>query len=414
MKITNKIVLFALITVTGLNAQEIKLPKVNWSLTTQLWARYSELNEGTTINGEEASTYTDVSIRRLRIPISSQITPKIYGYALLGGNNFNTSTASFELKVLDLYAEYSFSKVLTVGMGKSGWQGLNRWNVRSSKSLMGLDSPLFTLNTVNKNDDLGRNLSWWLKGQSLKFDYRLVITNPIMVTSVPNGKVDFANNKPNKRVSAYVKYQFFEEESNKSAYQTGTYINKKRVLNIGVGGQYQQDAFSDGDVALETTNLYAMKTWAIDSFLSLPLSGDKGLTAYVGYYNLDFGKNYIRNVDANGSIFDSGSGTTYNGDGNGFPMIGTGTTLYTQFGYAFPLSTKVIAQPNLSVQHSNYDALQSAMTVYDVAVNFFLNGMGHSNKISLGYQYRPVFDTTSLKEINRKGMAVLQYQITIN
>lgn len=395
----------------GISAQT--KPSVNWSLTTQLWARYSDLNPGTTVNGEATDTYGDISIRRLRIPVSSQITPKIFAYAMFGGNNFNHKSKNFPLQVLDLYLEYTFNKHFEIGLGKSGWQGLNRWNVRSSKSLMGVDSPLFSLTTVNKDDDLGRNLSVWFKGQVAKFDYRLVISNPISVSTAPSGKVDFANNRPRKRFSSYVKYQFFEEESNKSAYQTGTYINKKKVFNIGLGGQYQEKAFADGDAMLVTTNLYDMKTWAVDSFLSLPLASEQGITAYLGYYNLDFGTNYIRTVDANGSVFDSGSGTTYNKDGNGYPMMGTGTTWYTQFGYAFPINKKVIAQPNIAVQHSDFDALEDKMTVYDFTVNFFLNGMGHSNKISLGYQYRPVFDASTLKEKERKGMAVLQYQITI-
>ncbi|MGY5352403.1 porin [Wenyingzhuangia sp. IMCC45533] len=389
-------------------------PKVKWNITTQFWARYSELNNGTTINGEATDTYTDISIRRLRIPVTSQITPKIYGYAMFGGNNFNHQSRNFPLQVLDLYVEYAFSKKLEVGMGKSGWQGLDRWNVRSSKSLMGLDSPLFSLTTVNKDDDLGRNLSIWFKGQIVKFDYRFVISNPITVSKAPvQGIVDYANNRPRKRVSSYIKYQFFEEESNKSAYQTGTYINKKKVFNIGFGGQFQGSAFADGDVLLATTKVYDMKTWAVDSFLSLPLAGDKGITAYLGYYNLNFGTNYIRNVDANGSIFDSGSGTTFNGDGNGFPMMGTGTTIYTQFGYAFPIHKQIVAQPNIAIQYSDFDALNQEMIVYDFTINLFLNGMGHRNKLSLGYQYRPVFDTINLKEMDRKGMTVLKYQITL-
>lgn len=407
-----RILIIVLLSVIGLQAQ--KKPKIKWNITTQFWARYSELNEGTEINGEKTDNYADVSIRRLRIPVTSQITDNIYGYALFGGNNFNQKSKNFPLQVLDLYLEYAFSKKFEVGMGKSGWQGLDRWNVRSSKSLMGLDSPLFSLTTVNRDDDLGRNLSVWFKGQVAKIDYRFVISNPISVDKMPTaGKVDFANNRPRKRFSTYVKYQFFEEESNKSAYQTGTYINKKKVFNIGIGGQFQEKAFADGDAMLPETNLYDMKTWAIDSFLSLPLANEQGITAYLGYYNLDLGKDYIRTVDANGSVFDSGSGSTYNKDGNGYPMMGTGTTWYTQFGYAFPVNKKVIAQPNVAIQHSDFDALEDKMTVYDFTVNLFLNGMGHGNKISLGYQYRPVFDASTLKEIDRKGMAVLQYQITI-
>jgi len=37
----------------------------------------------------------------------------------------------------------------------------------------------------------------------------------------------------------------------------------------------------------------------------------------------------------------------------------------------------------------------------------------HSNKISLGYQYRPIFDATTLKQKDAKGMVVLQYQISL-
>ena len=141
-----------------LNAQKEQglKPKVKWNIRGQFWLRYSDLNEGSLINGEPTSNYTDVSIRRLRIPISTQVTPKIYAYALFGGNNYNFKSKDAKIGVLDLYVEYSFSKLFEVGLGKSGWQGLNRWNVRSSKTLMGLDSPLFSLNTVGKNDDLGR------------------------------------------------------------------------------------------------------------------------------------------------------------------------------------------------------------------------------------------------------------------
>lgn len=396
--------------------KENKTPKVNWGLTTQIWARYSDLNPGTTINGEPTSSYADVSIRRLRIPVSSQITSKIYVAAMFGGNNFNHQSKTFPLNVLDLYLEYGFNKKIEVGLGKSGWVGLNRWALRSSKTLMGLDAPLFTLNTVNKNDDLARNLGIWFKGQVGKFDYRLIFNNPITVTTFStNGQVDFANNRPRVKSSAYVKYQFFEHEPNKGSYQTGTYMQTKKVWNLGAGFQFQEKAMSDGDVKGPSTTLYDSKHWAVDSFLNIPLNNKDAITAYLGYYDFDFGKDYIRNVDANGSMFDGSSGTSYNGDGNGFPLVGTGNSIYAQFGYAFEktevLGQNMIVQPNISVQHSNWDALEEAMVVYDFTVNLIMNG--HGNKLSLGYQYRPVFDSVTLKEIDRKGMTVLQYQISL-
>ena len=279
---------------------------------------------------------------------------------------------------------------------------------------MGLDSPLFSLNTVNKTDDLGRMFGVWLKGQSGKFDYRLTFNRPFAVTNVPNGKVDFANNRPRILTSSYVKYQFFEHESNKSAYATGTYMQSKKVFNIGAGFQYQEKAMSDGDALLSATNLYDMKHWAVDSFLNLPLNNNAAITAYLGYYNYDFGKDYVRNVGANNPT--NGGGLDFNGAGVAFPMIGTGTTWYTQFGYAFKetkiLGQPVVIQPNIAVQSSNFDALENTMNVYDFTVNFYVNG-SHGNKLSLGYQHRPIFDSTTLKQKNYKGMAVLQYQISL-
>lgn len=389
-------------------------PKINWNMTSQIWLRYSDLNAGSLIYDEPASEFLDISIRRLRIPVSSQITPNIFAYAIFGGNNYNFKNKTFSLDVLDLYLEYKFAKFLEVGVGKSGWQGLNRWNIRSAKTMMGLDTPLFTLNSVEKNDDLGRLFGVWLKGQAGKLDYRVAFNRPFAVINVPNGEVNFSNSKPRVKTSSYVKYQFFEHESNKSAYQTGTYMQAKKVFNIGAGFQYQEKAMSDGDAQLPSTTFYDINHFAADSFLNLPLANGNAITGYLGFFDYDFGENYIRNVGANNPT--TGGGTDFNGAGVAFPMIGTGTTWYTQFGYAFKqteiLSQPMIIQPNIAIQHSNWDALEDTMTVFDFTINFLLNG-SHSNKFSLGYQHRPIFDATTLKQKNYKGMAVLQYQISL-
>lgn len=395
-------------------SQENEKPKIDWNITSQIWFRYSDLNEGSVIYNDPAKEFLDISIRRLRIPVSSQLTPKVFAYAIFGGNNYGFKNETFPLGILDLYVEYKFEKFLEVGIGKSGWQGLNRWNIRSNKTLMGLDSPLFTLNTVEKNDDLGRLFGVWLKGQAGKFDYRLAFNRPFAVINIPNGEVNFANSKPRVKTSTYVKYQIFEHESNKSAYHTGTYLQTKKVFNFGAGYQFQSQAMSDGDAALSSTNFYDMEHWAVDSFLNLPLSNGDAITAYLGYYDYGFGENYIRNVGANNPT--TGGGTDFNGPGVAFPMIGTGTSWYMQFGYAFKqtmfLNEPVIIQPNIAIQHSDWDALNDKMTVFDFTTNFLIDG-SHGNKISLGYQYRPIFDATTIKQKDYKGMAVLQYQISV-
>lgn len=407
------VILFSSIISNGQEEKEFK-PVIKWNMTSQIWLRYSDLNEGSLINNEPTNSFLDISIRRIRIPVSSQITPKIFLYSIFGGNNYNFKNKTFQLEVLDFYVEYTFDKAFEVGLGKSGWQGLNRWNIRSAKTLMGLDSPLFTLNSVEKNDDLGRLFGAWIKGQFGKVDYRIAFNRPFLPSTIPNGEVNFAKNQPRVKTSSYVKYQFFEHESNKSAYQTGTYGNTKKVFNIGAGFQFQENAMSDGDTSLASTNIYDMKHWAIDSFLNLPLANDEAITAYLGYYDYDFGKDYIRNVGANNPT--TGGGTDFNGAGVAFPMIGTGTTWYMQFGYAFKeskiLGESFVIQPNIAIQSSDWDALNDQMTVYDFGVNFLLNGK-HSTKFSLGYQHRPIFDATTIQQKGYKGMAVLQYQISL-
>ncbi|WP_254712955.1 porin [Polaribacter sp. NJDZ03] len=399
-----------------LNLDETGKTYIKASVRMQLWARYFDSNPGTTINNEAANKVFDISIRRLRMGISAQLTPKLYVYSLFGGNNMNSKTEKyFQFEVLDLYAEYEFTKEFALGFGESGWEGLNRWNVRSSKSLMAVDAPLYSLLTVNKNDDIARGLGIWAKGQIHKFDYILSLKDPIQYGVTPTeGKVDFATNKPRKRISGYVKYEFLDNESNKSPYSggAGTYIGTKNILNLGAGFMNQPKMTSQLINGIE--KYYDFKNWAVDVFYDAPLDIEKGtaITTYLGYNHNDFGPNYVRNVGANDI---TSGGTSFNGSGNDFPMIGTGNTTFFQLGYLLAKGKKSFQlQPNIAVQYSDFDALEDAMVVYDLGINCFFNG--HSNKLSLGYQNRPVYQNINnlLKVDERKGMLVLQYQIEIN
>lgn len=419
-------VLFLLILTTNATIAQSNKLKLNFdetgdtyvkaSVRMQLWTRYFDTNPGTTINGENADNVFDVSVRRLRMGINAQLTPKLYVYSLFGGNNMNSvSEKDFQFKVLDLYAEYEFAKEFALGFGESGWEGLSRWNVRSSKSLMAVDAPLFSLLTVNKNDDLGRGLGIWAKGQLGKFDYILTIKNPVQFgVTAKVGTVDYALNKPRKRTSGYVKYEFLDNESNKSAYsgRAGTYVGTKNIFNLGAGFMHQSKMTSQ--IVNDEEKFYDFNNWAVDLFYDAPLNKEKGtaITSYLGFFSTDFGPDYIRNVGANDV---TSGGTSFNGSGNDFPMMGTGNTVFFQFGYLLAKTKNNLQlQPNIAVQYSDFDLLDDAMVVYDLGVNCYFKG--HDNKLSLSYQNRPVFQNINdqLKVDERKGMFVLQYQIEIN
>lgn len=387
----------------------------------QFWTRHMEMNPGTTINGEMVNQKIDFSIRRVRVGISAQLTPKLFVFSLLGGNNINlTSEKNFVFDILDFNVEYEFAKEFALGIGESSWHEFSRCTTRSSGSLMTLDAPLFSLVTLNKNDDSGRGLGIWAKGQIGKIDYVFSVKNPISYgVEAKENVTDFALNNPRMRTSAYLKYELLDDESNKSAYSgaVGTYMGKKNILNLGIGFLYQPKMTSRLVNGIET--YYDFKNWSAELFYDSPINKEKGtsITTYLGYFDTDYGKNYIRNVGANN--YTSG-GTSFNGSGNSFPMMGTGNTVFFQLGYVLPKSlwkskTSVQIQPNLAVQYSNFEALNQPMLVYDLGVNVFFKG--HANKLSLNYQNRPIYTSKNSNTLNvnsRKGQLILQYQITVN
>ena len=96
-------------------------------------------------------------------------------------------------------------------------------------------------------------------------------------------------------------------------------------------------------------------------------------------------------------------------------MMGTGSTLFFQLGYLVTNkknNNKI--QPNIAIQYSDFDALDDNMIVYDLGVNCYFKG--HNNKLTFGYQNRPVYQyiNNQLKVDERKGMFIMQYQIEIN
>lgn len=400
-----------------LNLNDSGSSYIKGSVRGQFWMRYNEMNPGTTINGEPVNNKLDFSIRRFRVNISAQLNPKLFVYGLFGGNNINLgSEKEFEFDILDLYVEYSFNEKIAIGIGESTWDGLSRWTARSSYSLMSLDAPLFSLLTVNKNDDLARTLGIWVKGQIGKFDYIFSLKNPNDYGVISTeGKTDFALNNPRTRTSGYVKYEFFDNESNKTSYSggTGTYLGTKNIFNIGGGFLFQPKMTSS--LVNGEERFYDFKNWAGELFLDKPLNVDKNtaITSYLGFFYTDFGPNYIRNLGAND--YTSG-GTSFNGSGNDFPMMGTGNTIFFQLGYLMGKGKKGYQfQPNISIQRSDFDALNDIMIVYDAGINLYFKG--HANKLTLNYQSRPIYleDNLGNLEVNeRKGQIVLQYQIVIN
>jgi hypothetical protein len=394
------------------------------TFTAQVWNRYTDNNPGSSINGyAEKETY-DIGLRRVRAQFFGKITNNIFLYTQIGINNFGYNSARKPAMFFhDVVTEYYITpRTLQIGTGLSAWTGFARYSSPAVASILGYDAPLYQQSTNDVNDQFLRKLSLYAKGKVGKVDYRFILSKPMLIdgttTTVKpiNLNSDFAYTPPKIQTSAYVMYQFLEEESNLTPYITGTYLGKKKVLNIGAGYQYQPLAmWHYNDSTRSQVVKQPLLNYAIDVFFDHPV-GEKGsaITLYAAAAHTDYGKNYLRN---NGIMNPTSSNvsTSLNGGGNAFAMYGTGNVYHVQVGYLLPQKllgeTNGQLQPYADITIAKYDLLKDDMVMWNAGVNWLVQS--HKAKLSLNYQNRPIFSKTEYTQIERKGMVVLQIQIAI-
>ncbi|MGL1889447.1 MAG: hypothetical protein OCD76_23230 [Reichenbachiella sp.] len=399
---------------------ELVLPsknKIKFFASAQMWLRHTDLNPGSTIQGTSKNYVTDISIRRFRMGAAGYVTDNLYVKFQLGLNNLNPLASSSDLRILDIEAFYTVNKYFTVGGGKTGYVGLSRYAGPASGATLGFDLPFFAMTTVGITDDILRRPSLAIKGDLGKLNYLVVAAKQLKNTRYAALSED-ATFQPmtfqEPQFSAYLKYQFFDKDKNTSAFLAGTYLGTRKILNVGVGFEYQKNALK-GLQGTDTVG-YDIMHFAADVFLDMPLdaSNKKSVTFYGGYFNYNFGDNYIRNVGVNGTA-DGVVNGSFNGAGNAFPANGTGEIYYTQGGFRQVINEKGHAiMPYASMQLAVFDKLDDSMIMYDLGFSYLFNG--HKNKLTLGVQNRPIFDSNSnseIKSVDRKNMYVLQYQIKI-
>ena len=403
----------------------------------QTWIRYNQSNPGTLVEGLPQKETFDIGLRRTRMQLFGQITDKAFIYFQFGQNNFNPqfnigSNRKLAAFFHDALCEFKVSKgnQLKLGGGLTIANGLSRFSQPSIGTILTLDVPVGLQTTVDQTDEFSRKLSLYARGQVGKLDYRLVLSDPFPIAS--NGQAlptlstnaNFAQLGHHKQVQGYFIWQFLEQEGHNTPYMTGTYLGKKKVFNIAMGGIFQKNAMwrrtSANDTAYQN-----MTHFAIESFLDMPLNKEKGtaISVYAGYINTNFGTKYLRyngimnpangtSLSAQNSI--AGQGPTF---GNAVPMFGTGTTVYTQLGYLLPsklLSGHGQLMPYVTATIAKYDRLNGLSTnTFDAGINWFLSG--HKSKITLDLQNRPTYEIRNSRLLagDRKNSLTLQYQIFI-
>ncbi len=123
-------------------------------------------------------------------------------------------------------------------------------------------------------------------------------------------------------------------------FKVGSYLGTKKVFNLGAGFYHQKDGTRTS--INSTVEKHDITLVAVDAFADIPLGNAKNkmaVSAYAGYYNYQFGPNYVRNL---GIMNIAASDPNFTGSkaiagvGNLQPTIGTGNIIYAQAGLLLP------------------------------------------------------------------------------
>lgn len=334
------------------------------------------------------------NIRRSRLIVLGQITPKVFTYIHIGANNINSErlgqidgSNKTQLFFHDAAIDYKFSKALTIGGGLHYWRGLARLSSWAGLSSLTLDipNPLVFDGTIGATDQFARNVGIYAKGKLGKFEYRIAANDPSLTgfsESITNTSENNAvygawnyHDKGRTILEGNLKYNFIGSESNLMPYVIGTYLGKKKTLSASIGFInhanstliLKDDAIpilegDDAATVVSKTNTGDSNHYSLDVNYDTPLGENGGaLTAYVAYLNYDFGKNGGSSAGATGSAF------------------------YTQVGYLIP---KTKLQPYVVYQNRDWDdttilGSQKKGTSFNLGANYYL--AGHNLKLTLEY-----------------------------
>lgn len=452
MKTVFKVVMLLIITKSSFSqtdqipAEEMRL-KLNpdgshylkLTFLNQVWLRYNESNPGTLVQNKPASETFDIGLRRTRLQFFGQVTDHVFFYTQFGQNNFNSLSQNAGNRKLqaffhDALGEYKVWKDndrLKLGAGLTITNGLSRFSQPSVSSIMTMDVPVFAQATVDQTDEFSRKLSVYARGQLGKFDYRVVLSDPFPITtsgqnvSTVTQFASFSRIGNHKQYQALFIYNFFDKENHTTPYMTGTYLGKKKILNLEAGVITQNDATETGNTNPfngEVTDriFHNMTLWSAAIFYDAPLNAEKetALSAYAGYNHLDYGPGYLRYngiMNPGNAVTISTPGATGGNWGNAFPMFGTGKVVYAQAGYLFKKELlgkeKGTLMPYAAVMSAEFARISEQMNVFNIGINWLIKS--HTSKLTLDYQLRPVYEPEgeTLERTDTKGQVVLQYQV---
>lgn len=412
----------------------------------QMWISNTQNNPGTTdINGKEQSSSTDFGIRRSRILLQAQISPRFMIVTHFGINNQSFSNGGSagtlgtgasgtgqggkrpQLYMHDAWTEYAIVPgKLHLGAGLHYWNGVSRMASASTLNFMTLDAPIHNWFNIEATDQFARQLGVYAKGQLGKFDYRIALNKPFAFGVKNDASITspIATNVFTESWASqgYFNYQFFDKESNVLPFFVGTYLGAKKVLNVGAGYYYHPKATASRATITDSVTTHDQSNFGADLYLDMPLKGTKGMAinVYSSFTSHNFGPKYLRNIGIlnqhpSTSAVSATPDASWAGGGNLQPTIGTGSIWYTQAGILLPkLSNGTAFMPYATYTMKNFERIGAPSSQIDLGVNYFINN--HNAKVTLQYGTRPVYKaplagTTEPVRNGSKGEIILQTHI---
>ncbi|MFN8310813.1 MAG: hypothetical protein U0T73_12695 [Chitinophagales bacterium] len=403
---------------------------IRFMLWSQLWMRYSQNNPGSTINGKPYNSQFDIALRRTRLAIYAQVTPKFMILLHMGINNqtlvsggalgqggSGTDGKKPQFFIHEITMEHKVYKdYLTIGAGLHYYGGLSRKTMASTTNFMAMDAPIVNWRNIDADDQFGRNFGAFAKGKVKGFEYRIGFYMPfVMLSANTLTKLDTALarhglqqasyrglGKSEPAVNGYFNYQFFDKEANLLPYYVNSYMGSKKVFNVGAGFDFQKNSMwsvRTNSVNGFDTISHNQFSVAADVFADIPFKKLKGcaLTAYAVYYFNNMGPNFVRNIGISNPANGTTASAVFNGAGDAFPVAGTGHVAYVEAGWLLPPTKKVGKfQVYADFMGASYQRLKDPVLVYNAGINWLLNS--HHCKLTLNYRNRPVFDYTNSAE----------------
>lgn len=417
------------------NLNEDKSHYIRFITWTQIWARYQQMNPGSTVNSNPTESVTDIGLRRGRfLAYGSFGTGSLFMFHIginnqtwIGGGAPGEATGPAKKPQVFLhdmwYEQKLVDKALYLGFGLHYWWGISRESNTSTLNILALDAPIWNWPLIEATDQFARQYGMYLKGQIFessygRLDYRMHINKPFKpgaglslggATGSANAQTNIqANFNPfNNTLSygGYFAWQFLDNEPDVLPFEVGTYLGTKRVFNLGAGFYFHPEGSAtttngtitgNGGVKRDSIQTHDQLLLGFDVFLDLPFGEGDNKSAWTLYsvlYKYDFGPNYIRNV---GIMPTAAGGTSLNGAGAAYPTLGTGIIFRLETGYLFSKSIFNYGgrlQPFATFNYLGLDRLEDKGIMWEVGANYLIEG--HHAKYSAMWRQRPVYRTTA-------------------